>query len=205
MLYWYETATFTVNSTSQQKHVKISLIIYPESPEDVKTAKILLLPIASAINDHWQPIKMWSTVALAISQNGLALSAATIALLIALIIYRLFFDQQDKKSLVRLYAKLHPQTQQLITAVQNAQKQGNNTTHGVGSELEKQTKTSIVEEWITEKLEEAQKDGLIKKTITNNNDEPAITWSSQVPQETSIFTMLSQKLLKQKFSRSAKS
>jgi hypothetical protein len=185
VLYWYETATFTVNGTSQQKHVKMSLVTYPKSPEGVKEAENLLLPIATAINDHWQPIKTWTTIALAISQNGLALSAATTALLTALILYRLFLDQQDKTSLARLYAKLPQQTQQLITAVQNAQKQRSPTTSEVATELEKLTQTPVPQTWLTEKLAETKNAGLIKQKITNNADTPAITWKNQVPNSNS--------------------
>ena len=81
VLYWYETATFTVNNQTQQKQVKLSLVIYPKSTSDVPASESLLLPIAKEINDYWQPIKTWTTIALTISQNGLALSAATIILL----------------------------------------------------------------------------------------------------------------------------
>ena len=190
VLYWYETATFTVNATSQQKHVKISVITYPKTPENVTDYENLMLPIATAINNYWQPIKTWTSIALVISQNGLTLAAATTTILITLILLRIFLDQQDKASLLRLYTKLPQQTQQLITAVTNAQKQRNNTTKSVANELEKQTKTTISETWITEKLEEAQKAGLIKKTITNKNDEPAITWKNQVPNSNSFIKKL---------------
>jgi len=57
VLYWYETATFTVNNQTQQKQVKLSLVIYPKSTSDVPASESLLLPIAKEINDYWQPIK----------------------------------------------------------------------------------------------------------------------------------------------------
>jgi uncharacterized membrane protein len=123
VLYWYETATFNLNGTAQQKHVKMSLVTYPESPEGVQEAETLLLPFATAINGYWQPIKTWTTIALTISQNGLTLSATTTALLTAMLIYYFLQSQQEKASLLRLYSKLPEQTQHLITAVKNAQKQ----------------------------------------------------------------------------------
>lgn len=181
VLYWYETATFTVNNQTQQKHVKMSLVTYPKSPQGIKEAENLLLPMATAINDYWQPIKTWTTVALALSQNGLALSAATAALLAALLIYRMFLYQQEKASLLRLYTKLPEQTHQVITAVKNAQKQKNPTTQGVAKELEKLTHALVDQSWLTQKLEEAQTAGLIKKLLTNENDTPGITWKNQVP------------------------
>jgi exosortase/archaeosortase family protein len=184
VLYWYETATFSANNQTQQKHVKISLVMDPQSPQAVKQAENLLPPIATAINDYWQPIKTWTTIALALSQNGLALLATTTALLATLIIYRILIDQQEKNTLRRLYPKLPEQTQQLITAVKNAQKQKNPTTRNIIIELEKVTNTTVDEAWLTEKLEETQKAGLIKKQLINQNDNPTITWKNKITDTT---------------------
>lgn len=60
VLYWYETATFSINGTSEQKHVKMSLVVYPKSSSEVTQTETLLLPIAKEINDYWQPIKTWT-------------------------------------------------------------------------------------------------------------------------------------------------
>jgi hypothetical protein len=45
--------------------------MYPSSPQGVSDAEAQELPFAQAINNYWQPIQTWSTIALAISQNGL--------------------------------------------------------------------------------------------------------------------------------------
>lgn len=181
VLYWYETATFNVDNQTQQKHVKISLIVYPDSPEGVAEAEALLLPVAEQVNGYWQPIKTWTAVALAISQNGLTFSAATVALLVALIVYRLILYRQEKNSLLILYGKLPTQTQQLVNAVKSAQKQGNPTTEGIAQELEKQTNSPVDRAWLKEKLAEAENAGLIKKALVNCEDKPAYAWRSQLP------------------------
>ena len=189
VLYWYETATFNVNNETQQKHVKISLVVYPKSSNDVRQYEELLLPIAKDINDYWQPIKTWTTVALTISQNGLALSAATIALLVILIIYRLIMYQQQKSSLLILYGKLPLIKQQLIQAVQEAQKEGNPTTKGVADQLNKQPTTETTPEQLNVELEEAENIGLIQKLLVNKEDKPAYAWKSLVPQRNFLYTM----------------
>lgn len=181
VLYWYETASFNIDNQMQQKHVKISLIVYPASPGGVVQAEELLLPIAEQVNNYWQPLKTWTAIALAISQNGLGLSAVTVALLVALIVYRLILNRQEKTSLLILYKKLPTQTQQLITAVQGAQKQGNPTTEGIAQEIEKQTNTPAHSAWLKEKLNEAENTGLIKKVLVNCEDKPAYAWRSQLP------------------------
>ena len=182
VLYWYETATFTVNNQTQQKQVKISLVTYPKSTEQVTQYEALLLPIAKAVNDYWEPIKTWTTIALTISQNGLALSAISIALLIALLFYKAFLDFQEKTSLLTLYNKLPKQKQQLIKAVANAKKQGNPTTQGIAKELNKLTDNPIDIEQLQADLQEAERIGLIDRTLVNGEDKPAYAWRSLTPE-----------------------
>jgi exosortase len=182
VLYWYQTTTFNTNSSAQTKSVMISLIMYPHSPQEVSEAKTQLLPIAQAINSYWAPIQTWSAVALAISQNGLALSAAASALLFALIVYRLLLIRQEKAQLLTLYKKLSTETQSLIKAVQEAQKQSNPTTQGIIDQLLKLTNQPPDALWLREKLTQIENTGLIKKTLINQNDKPAFAWNSQIPQ-----------------------
>jgi exosortase len=182
VLYWYTTATFNADNQTQQKHVKLSLITYPKNSEDIKTYEELLLPIAQSINDYWEPIKTWTTIALTISQNGLTLSAISIALLAVLVCYRVFLNFQDKASLLTLYGKLPTQKQQLIQAVANAKRQGNPTTNGIAEEIAKLTnnpETNLTQ--LALELEEAERVGLIEKDLINKEDKPAYAWKSLLP------------------------
>jgi exosortase/archaeosortase family protein len=189
VLYWYETATFNVNNQTQQKQVKLSLVIYPKSASDVPASESLLLPIAKEVNDYWQPIKTWTTIALTISQNGLALSAATTILLVAFIIYRLFLNLQEKSSLLTLYNKLPTKNQLLLKAVQNAKKQGTPTIRGIADELEKQTNTIVDVEQLKEELQEAQKIGLIENDLVNREDKPTLAWRSLLPKHSRLSSL----------------
>ncbi len=165
ILYWYETATFNTNGTAQTKSVMISLIVYPSSNQSISDAEAQLLPIANAINNYWNPIQTWSTIALSISQNGLAFSAGATAILVLLIIYAVYLDRKEKLFLLNHYQKLSTPNQLIIKAVTNAQKQGNPTTEGIITELQKLTQTTVDKTWLTEKLTEAQNAELIKQTL----------------------------------------
>ena len=190
VLYWYETATFTTNTTAQTKSVMMSLVQYPTADQNVSQVEASLFPVAQEVNSYWQPIRTWTTVALALSQNGLALSAAATVMLIALLVYGMFLNYQDKASLLKLYRKLPKETQTLIKAITNAQRQKNPTTQGVADELSKLTKPPPHQVWLNRKLSELQNVGLIKKAIANKNDEPAIQWKNQVPLSTGYFGRL---------------
>jgi exosortase/archaeosortase family protein len=189
VLYWYETATFNINSTQQQKHVKMSLVTYPKSTSEVANYETMLIPIAQTINDSWQPIKTWTTIALTISQNGLALSATTTALLMALIIYRLILNQQEKASLLTLYNKLPIKKQQLIKAVQNAKKHAAPTIDIIANELTKQSDLQTNPKQLKQDLEEAEKIGILKKIVVNHEDKPSFAWISLLP-ERNFFKIL---------------
>ena len=182
VLYWYQTATFNINGTAQTKSVMISLIMYPPSPQNVSDYENQQLPIAQAITNYWQPIQTWSTVALAISQNGLALSAGATTMLVLLIIYALYLNRKEKLGLLNLYRKLPTQNQLLITAVANAQKQGTTTIDGIAEELDKLTTTQTDRAWLKEKLAEAEDTGLIEKALVNREDQPSLAWRSRTPQ-----------------------
>ncbi len=180
VLYWYQTATFNTNSSAEQKSVMISLIMYPSSPQNVSEAENQQLLMAQAINNYWQPIQTWSTVALAISQNGLSLSLFAGVILVILVFYAYLINRQEKSQTLILYEKLPEQDKMLIKAVNNATKQQNPTTEGIAGELQKLTLTVPDRTWLTEKLDEAERIGLIQKALANRNDQPAFVWKSLV-------------------------
>jgi exosortase len=189
VLYWYETASFNVNNQTQQKQVKLSLVIYPKSTDDVAQSEALLLPIAKAINDYWEPIKTWTTIALTISQNGLALSAVSTALLVALLLYRFFLNFKEKTSLLTLFNKLPTQKQQLIKAVAHAKKGGNPTLEGIANELNKLANTQVNKGLLRDELEDAEKFGLVQKVLVNRDDKPAFAWRSLLPERSFLKTL----------------
>jgi exosortase len=180
VLYWYETVTFESNSTAQTKSVMISLIMYPSSPQGVSEAEAQELPIANAINNYWQPIKTWSVIALSISQNGFALSTGAIAILVFLILYVVYLNRKEKLALLNLYRKLPSQDQLIMKAVANAKNMHNPTTQAITLEFQKLAQTPTSESWIAQKLNEAENVGLIKRTLTNEDDNPALAWKNQI-------------------------
>ncbi len=154
VLYWYETSTFKTNTTSQQKHVKISLIAYPKTPEGITTIEDQLLPVAEAIANYWQPIKAWTQIALTISQNGPALTAATSAFLLIALIFHTVQNQKEKKRIQKLYYKLSSQDKLLIQNITQRSKEGE----------------------LDEKLQQMERVGIIKRKIVSHDDEPEMIW-----------------------------
>jgi exosortase len=181
VLYWYQTARFNINGTSQTFTVKMSLVQYLTSAENLTQSEDQLYTFAVAINQYWQPIQSWTRVAIIMSQNGLLLSETTAALLAAVVVYAIYLQNRARHFSENLYYKLPEQDRLLVKAVINTQEQGNASTENVAAEYQKLTNTPHTLEWVEEKLEQAQTAGLLEKKIASVNDYPALSWQTQFP------------------------
>ena len=175
VLYWYETSTFTTNSTSQQKHVKISLIMYPtiQEPEDQ------LLTFATAIANYWQPMKTWSQIALLISQNGNILTMFPIATLIFTLTFYIISQKREKKTNLKVYKKLADEDQKIIEAVKETQQKTLSTLNNIASTYQKLTKENVNMETLLNKLRQAKEISLVQEEIENVHDQPTLVWKTR--------------------------
>jgi hypothetical protein len=180
VLYWYESATFTINSTAQQKQVKISLITYPESTEELPKIENQLVTLATAITSYWQPVKTWSQVTLIMSQNGAKLAATTSALLIVVVTLYFFEKRQQRKANTSAYRKLSQPVQEIIDAVQKTETKMPPTLSNITATYKRTTKQSTDEEQLLTKLSEIEKTGLVTTHVANEQDEPTQVWKTQI-------------------------
>lgn len=178
VLYWYETSTFTTNTTTQQKHVKISLIAYPNPTEPLQQTEDELLKIGKAIANHWQPMKTWTEIALLISKNGDYLLLIPTTLLIITILYQALNHIKTKQTNLKAYQKLSKENQTIIQATH--QTKTTPTTINIAATYEKLNHKPITTDKLVEKLRQAQETDLIKKQIINNQDEPVLGWKTQL-------------------------
>ena len=179
VLYWYETSIFKVNSTSQQKHVKISLIAYPNGLGDLPEVENQLLTLATAIASHWQPIKTWSQIALLISQNGDKLTTTTMILLGAVLVLSIFEKRKEKKQNIIAYRKFSKANKQITNAVYQTEKSMLPTLNNISETYGNITGKTVDNEKLILKLSEAEKIGIIKREIANKQDEPVQTWRTE--------------------------
>ena len=179
VLYWYTTAKFMTNGTTQQKIVKISVINYPDTPQNITEGKNLL-PFATAIVKHWEPIQTWASTAILISQSGAHLIAITTLLLAFLIAFYLFEKLKQRKANTNAYHKLSKPNKQIIDTVLETQKTATPTLNAIAATHNKRTGKSITKEEMFYRLSEVEKTGIIKSYIANNQDEPTQAWKAQM-------------------------
>ena len=181
VLYWYENAVFTVNSTSQQKYVKISVIAYPETLEELPEIESQMMFVATEIVNYWQPIKLWSQVTMIISQNGATLAAITSAMVTALIGIYILEDKKQAKVNAKAYQKLSGINQQTVDSVREAESRRlTPTLNNIASTYNEMERKSIRKKQLLRRLLEIEKIGIIKHMIANQNDEPILIWKTKM-------------------------
>jgi len=181
VIYWYETSTFMTNNTApQQKHVKISLITYPDTPQNIAEAENQLIPFATDIASHWQPIKTWSQIALLLSQNGAYLATITSALLSILIVLYLLETRKQRQANAKGYQKLSKPNKQIIDIVLETKRIAPATLGAIATTYKNKTEEPVEEEKLLQKLSEAEKTGIIKSDIASIQDEPTQIWKTQM-------------------------
>ena len=178
VLYWYETAIFNVNSTAQQKHVKISVIGYPTDTENLSVLKTQQLSIAKSIIDYWEPIKIGSTISLIVSENGAYLTGVTSILLIITAVYYTTEIIRQRKANKKAYGKLSTSNKQLIDAIRETEKISTPTLTQIGTKYQEATDQHVSDVQLLQKLEWLEKEGIIEKQIKNHRDEPIVTWKA---------------------------
>jgi len=181
VLYWYENADFKTSKGLEKEYVKISLVAFAQTPEDIRMIEEQLLAVGQAIANHWQPIKTWSQISLIIAQHGnilITISAAALAITLAL---QVIEKQKEKRSNFRVYSRLASDEEKLqLRAVYQAAKDGNPTTDGMASCYRRLSGRPIESSLLLQKLNEAEKAGLLRREIVSRDDEPVLVWKSNV-------------------------
>lgn len=179
VLYWFETANFMTNGTTQQKHLKMSLITYPDTPQNITEAEDLL-PFATAITNHWQPIKLWTPISLFLSQNGAYLAAITTALLAPITVLYALEKRKQRKANAKAYKKLAKPNKQIIDAIRETEKNTPPTLDAIATMHKNRTGEPIGKEALLHKLRELEKTDIITGDIANIRDEPTMIWKTQM-------------------------
>jgi len=180
VLYWYETSYFkTDGETYEQKHIKTSLITYPDTPQKIMAAENLQ-PFATAIASHWQPIKTLSTITVLLSQNGINFAAITSGLVIAIIIVYFSETKKQRRLNAKTYQKLSTPNKEIVDTVFETQKSTTPTLRAIAATYKNRIGEPVENEKLLHKISEVEKTGIIKREIISNQDEPTRIWKTQI-------------------------
>ena len=178
-LYWYESASFNVNLTMQEKQLQISLIAYPNAAE-VSVVKEQQLAIAKQITEYWQPIKIWSPITLILSQNGAQLAAfSSITIMASLVLFNIE-NRKQKRLNKNAYTKLSKEHKKIIDIVEKTENTNISTLEIIACSYREVSGQEIDKEHLLQKLVELEKIGLIKRGVVSKKDEPFQVWKTQI-------------------------
>jgi hypothetical protein len=180
VLYWYENSIFEANGTSQEKYVKISLIGYPGATQNVTDVENKLLPFATAIANYWQPIKMWTPIAIILSRNAFTLAEVTSILLAATVVFYTFENLKQRKANAAAYEKLSSNDKSVIDSVAETEKTTNPTLQAIAKTFSGKAGQRISEGDLLLRLSGTEKAGIIRGAIASVQDEPTYVWKTNM-------------------------
>lgn len=175
ILYWFTRATFDTGNGVEWRYVKISVWI-DTWDTDYREVENKLLPIGKAIASHWEPIRSRSLLAIAIGKHRLLLLTTATSLLLFVLTLNTFRRWKYKKLNWRLFKRLSDDDKLIFQALRNAMKEGKSTTNAIAAAYQKLSGNPIEHLELSEKLKYAKKLGLIRKHITNYDDNPVLVW-----------------------------
>jgi exosortase len=177
VLYWYETAMFTVNSTSRPEYLEISLVIYPEnSMLNLPGIENQLVTVGTEIANYLEPIKTWSQITMLVSQNGINLAAATSAILIATVIVYFVETRKQRRVNKNTYEKLSRPNRQMIDVLLETENHARPTLDNIKTAYQETIGHHIDSEQLLQKLTLLENSQIIKRSVANVQDEPTQIW-----------------------------
>jgi hypothetical protein len=176
LVYWFETSQFKTNMTSEEKHVKISVISDPNSLDDVPRMKAIVMEFSEKIAGHWQPLKTWSQVALLMSQGGDGVAVILVVVLAMILVVLLLQRRQRKTQNINAYQKLSEDNKRIIDAVFREEKNGLSTLNAVAQDVNNGNGTSVSRDDVLQRLRDAEQAGFLTGDIGNMDDEPLHIW-----------------------------
>ena len=179
VLYWYTLSTFKTDIGYEDKWVKLSVISYAETRDRVLTTEKELLSFALKIIDYWRPIKSWSPIMLSLAKNGITFVNFYFLIIAGSIEYNFYLRIRSNISARKIFNQLEDAIDiEVINAV-NSFKDGSCESEILEKYLEISNKNISIKT-IKEKLQKAEKIGLIEKKMVKIENEPYIFWRAVV-------------------------
>ncbi|UCE28990.1 MAG: hypothetical protein JSV85_06960, partial [Candidatus Bathyarchaeota archaeon] len=176
-----EDALSNSTSVSEQSYGKITIYTLTNHPEHFYDIEDVLLLFGEAVVNYWRPLESWQEIALTLSHNGISLMAITTALLMATLALAFLKRREQENSNLNSYQKLaSKQERSILQAAHQASRDAKPTTSEIAGIYQKITGSPIETHHLLEKLEEAEKTGLVEKDIGGPEDEPILTWKSRI-------------------------
>jgi hypothetical protein len=177
ILYWYTRSGFITENGYSEKWVKLSLIQYIESEDEVESVEQKLLPIAEKIAQHWNPMSEWSGMLLFIVKNSYVIIPLIISMCVLLVIMYFHSLSKQKLNAKEIFTKItFIDDRMILKALKETNKMPYET--NIALNYKNITGKDIDLNILYTKIIDAEKSGLVKRKIFNIDDEPYCGWVS---------------------------
>jgi len=176
VLYWYEKALFSLNDNIEEKHVKISLVLFFDDPEKLSNMEDKLLPVAQSIVSYWRTSNTWNVILLVLSANSFHLALIFVFMFIALLIVNSIQTMNKRKKNNVVYQKLSDINKLVVDSVKKTQNSMIPTLDNIAMTFNKKLNQDVTKDQLLKYIIQLEKLELIKNQIINNQDEPVQTW-----------------------------
>jgi exosortase/archaeosortase family protein len=180
VIYWFQTSILSINSTIVEKYVKISLVIYLKSLDNISQSESRILAFAKSVTGYWQPIQQWSQVALVLSKGRYVLLLLPPFLLVGMVLYVLFQRRMEAEADAQAYHKLPNHYKQIVSAICETQRSKIPTFNNIWSAYRKFTGQPIEREEFYDQLLAVEKTEVIECGVFNVDDQPVRVWRTRV-------------------------
>jgi hypothetical protein len=180
VLYWYESAVFTINGTALQKQVKISVEAYPATLDDIPKIKSQLLEFAIKIAGYWQPLKAWSQWSLFLSQKGDIFAILALGMTALIVGIQFYGTRTEKKRSTVAFKKLSDLDKLIVNSIHSVKKPDSSTLIKILANYIDGKGTVVDKETLLDRLTALEKLGVVKTGIASSADEPLHVWKANV-------------------------
>ena len=116
---------------------------------------------------------------MAISYSILPIAILASVVLIVLLPFSWIQKRKSFRENAVIFQKLHPHKQQIIEAIQQAERKTTATFENIIGNLKKRKSQAIGEDELLKNLAELEELGLIQTKIVNKQDDPVFVWKTQ--------------------------
>ena len=180
-LYWYEKATFQTGITTQQKYVRISLIILTRNSINYQQHEDKLLEFGKTIASHWEPIKTQSLISLGIPAQQ-TLLILSITFIVATKTTQYTTEWRKRTNNLKIFNNFATPEEKLVlqTLTELSKERKAATTKEINFAIKRKIGKFMKVERLIERLNRLQEYGFIKTDLHSNNNRPFLVWKSLV-------------------------
>lgn len=178
IIYWYDSAIFTTNSSLKNKYVQVSMIGYPDDLTQLSQMKDELLNLAKLTINYWEPIKLGSSISSSVSQNGLHFAVIILSFLLLIVVYYHLEIIKVKRAYKKMYSRLSLPNKILLDILEDARKQKIFGLESIAEVYNRTTKQIMSVEEFMQVITSLRKTGILQAQIINKDEEPICVWKT---------------------------